>query len=611
MGAHPLPESSCTETAQDVLDWLEEKPSLSRTVAAARRLNALHASDPGLFTSRRAVFVRNFTIEPIEPLLQVAAYRAGIHLEVAYSGYEPANEHPQHWSPAAPDVFIVALRLEELAPALTRDFLDLKAGEPQTLFEGVLDHLAGLLTRIRAASDAAIVVHNFAMPLAPAAGLADGQDPWGQLSIVRRLNLELVELVASLDGVHLLDIDHLFARLGHENCRDERGARTSDSPLSQAALRQLAAAEIRHLRALSGPAIKCLVVDCDNTLWGGVVGEDGIDGLTLGPTGAGSRHYDLQRRLLDLRRRGLVLAISSKNEEQDVLAVLRTHPDCLLSETDFAAIRVSWDEKASAVESIAEELNLGLAHIAFIDDNPVECDWVRARLPEVRVLRWPDDLGNGVLDDLGLFDSLVLSAEDRTRTEMYRAEAGRRAQRQEVSSVEDYLRSLQMVATVGLARAEHLPRLSQLTAKTNQFNLTTRRHDLATLKSFAADPQARLIWMELSDRFGSSGVVGCGALLVDGELATIDTLLLSCRVIGRSAENVMVRRLAEMAAQMGTRTLIGEYVPSARNAQVADFYERLGFVASPPADGAQRWTWDLDASLPPIPDWFEVVDPDA
>lgn len=610
MSAHPLPESSRTETAQEIFDWLEEKPSLSRTVAAARRLNALHESDPRLFTHRRAVFVRNFTIEPIEPLLQVAAYRAGIHLEVAYSGYAPANEHPEHWS-SAPDVFFVVLGLEELAPALTRDFLDRQAGETQPMFEGVVDHVAGLLTRIRAESDAAILVHNFALPLAPAAGLADSQDPWGQLSIVRRLNLELVELVSNLDGAHLLDVDHLFSRLGYENCRDERGARISDSPLSQAALRRLADAEVRHLRAISGPAIKCLVVDCDNTLWGGVVGEDGIDGLTLGPTGAGRRYYDLQRRLLDLRRRGVVLAISSKNEEEDVLSVLRTHPDCLLSETDFAAMHVSWDEKASAIEAIAEELNLGLAHIAFIDDNPVECDWVRARLPEVQVLRWPDDLGSGVPDDLGLFDSLDLSAEDRRRTEMYRADASRRARRRQVSSIDDYLRSLQMVATVGLARAEHLPRLSQLTAKTNQFNLTTRRHDLATLKSFCADPQARLIWMELSDRFGSSGVVGCGVLLVVGELATIDTLLLSCRVIGRSAENVMVRRLAELGAQMGTGTLIGEYVPSARNAQVAGFYERLGFVGLPAADGIQRWSWDLDAGLPAVPDWLQIIDADT
>ena len=185
-----------------------------------------------------------------------------------------------------------------------------------------------------------------------------------------------------------------------------------------------------------------------------------------------------------------------------------------------------------------------------------------------------------------MFDSLALSEEDRTRTEMYRAEASRRADREQVSSVEDYLRSLQMVATVGLARAEHLPRLSQLTAKTNQFNLTTRRHDLAKLKSFSADPAAGLIWMELTDRFGSSGVVGCAAVLVDGELATIDTLLLSCRVIGRGAENVMVARLGELAAQLGASTLIGEYIPSARNAQVAGFYERLGFVGSPVADRA-------------------------
>lgn len=594
---------------QEIFDWLEEKPTLSRTIAAVRRLGALHESDPGLFTSRRAVIVRNFTIEPIEPLLLLAGYRAGLHLEVTYSGYEPANEQPSSWSSQAPDVFFVALRLEELAPALTSDFLDIEAAAAPDLFEGVVDHVRALLSRIRAHSQAAIIVQNFVLPLAPAAGLADSQDPWGQLSIVRRLNLEMVELVGSIDGAHLLDVDHLFARLGYDLCRDDRGARTSDSPLSQAALRALADSQVRHLRALSGAAIKCVVVDCDNTLWGGVIGEDGIDGIELGPSGVGRRHYDLQRRLLDLRRRGLVLAISSKNEEEDVLSVLRTHPDCLLRESDFAAMRVNWEDKASQIEAIADELNLGLGHFAFIDDNPVECDWVRGRLPEVRVLQWPDDLGSGVPDDLGLFDSLALSEEDRTRTEMYRAEAGRRASLEQVASVEDHLRSLQMVATVGVARAEQLARLSQLTAKTNQFNLTTRRHDLAKLKAFSTDPGTRLISLELSDRFGSSGLVGCAALVVDGEVATIDTLLLSCRVIGRGAEELMVGRLAELASEMGASTLVGEYVPSARNAQVADFYPRLGFVEAPGSDGHRQWTWNLAAGLPPVPDWFEVVEP--
>lgn len=554
--------------------------------------------------------VRNFTIEPMEALFRVAAYRAGIHLEIGYSGYEPASEQPQGWSPAEPDVFFVALRLEELAPALTRDFLDLDAGEARAMVVGVRDHIAALLRRIRNASDAAIILHNFALPLSPAAGLADSQDPWGQLSIVRRLNLELVDLVGNVDGAYLLDVDHIFSRVGHQHCRDERSARTADSPLSQSALRLLAEAQVRHLRAVSGAAIKCVVVDCDNTLWGGVVGEDGVDGLSLGPTGAGRRHHDLQRRLLDLRRRGFVLAISSKNEEDDVLRVLRTHPDCLLSESDFAAIRVNWDDKASAIEAIADELNLGLAHVAFIDDNPVECEWVRTRLPDVRVLQWPDAFGDGVPDDLKLFDSLVLSDEDRTRTEMYRADASRRAERGHASSIEDYLRSLEMVATVGLARDQHLQRLAQLAAKTNQVNLTTRRHDLAKLKAFTADPAARLIWMALTDRFGSSGIVGCAAVLVEGKTATIDTLLLSCRVAGRGAENVMVRRMAELAAQMGANTLVGEYIQSVRNAQVADLYGRLGFVASAAAGEVHRWTWDLDFGLPPIPDWFGIVHSD-
>jgi FkbH-like protein len=592
--------------AAEVFAWLAEKPTLARTVAAVRRLDAL---DGARFVTRRMLVVRNFTLEPIEPILRLEGYRAGLRLELSWSGYEPANEQPSQWTGAgAPDLVIVALRLEELSPALARDFLDLEPGAPRELADRVVDHVQALLARIEAAVPAPILLHNLVPPAAPAAGVADGQDPWGQLNLVRRLNLRLAEMVREFDRVHVVDVEHLFARAGYDQLADERGARTADSPLNQTALRLLAGATIRHVRGLDGPAIRCLVVDCDNTLWGGVVGEDGVGGIVLGPSGAGRRYHDFQRRLLDLRRRGIVLAIASKNEEQDVLDVLETHPDCLLSIDDFAVSRISWDDKATSVEAIARELNLGLGHIAFVDDNPVECAWVTGQLPEVRVLRWPDDLG-GVPDDLGWFDSLIVTDEDRARTEMYRAERDRRAVRAEVMTVDDYLRSLEMVATVGRAGQADLGRLAQLTAKTNQFNLTTRRHDTVALQAFLDDPTVAVLWLALEDRFGTSGVVGCGIAAVSGDTARLDTLLLSCRVIGRGAEDVLIARLAGAAVELGASALLGDYLPTARNGVAADVYARVGFDGPTDieADG-QRWSWDLRTGLPPVPEWFRVVD---
>jgi FkbH-like protein len=429
--------------------------------------------------------------------------------------------------------------------------------------------------------------------------LADTQDAGGQINTVRQMNLAMVDEMRPIDGVHIFDIDHLFAQLGLRDCYDERGGRNGDAPLSQAALRVLADAQARHIRALKGPVAKVVVVDCDNTLWGGVIGEDGMAGIALGETGEGRKFRDFQQNLLDLRRRGAVLALCTKNEEADVLEVFRNHPESVLQESDFAARRINWDDKAENIASIAKELGLGLEHMVFIDDNPVECEWVKVRLPAVRVIQWPGDLGDGSFEDLALFDSLVVTDEDRARTEMYQAESMRRTARDEVANLDDYLRSLNMEVSVGLARPEHLARLAQLTQRTNQFNLTTRRYDVGAMQEMLDDPRTRVVWLSLRDRFGTNGVVGCGIVRRAGDAAVIDTFLLSCRVLGRQVESVLVNQLAQHARSMGATVLAGEYIPSQRNAQVGDLYERLGF---------QDLRWDLTTGDPLVPDWFAVLE---
>jgi FkbH-like protein len=600
------------ESAAEISAWLDEKPSLARFVAAMRRFDALYDRAPESFATRSVLILRNFTIEPIEPLLRVEAYRTGIRLELAYSGYDPSSETPPAAPDATPDVAVVALRLEELAPALSADFLQLTRGAVADLADDVLERVVSLARGVKARLRCPVLVHNFVLPHSPSAGLSDGQDPGGQLNTVRRINTTLAERLQGLDGIHILDVDHLFATIGLREAADARGARVSGAPLSNAALRALAEAQVRHIRALRGPAAKCVIVDCDNTIWGGVVGEDGISGLVLGDSGEGRFHRDLQQNLVDLSRRGIVLAICSHNDEADVLEVLRTHPDCLLAEDDFAAMRINWEDKAENIVSIAEELNFSLEHIVFIDDSPFECEWISKRLPEVHVLVWPTDLGTDrTLDDLGLFDSLVLTDEDRARAELYRADVARRSARAEVATVEDYLRSLEIVATLGRTRAPHLARVAQLTQRTNQFNLTTRRYDIAGLEEVLQEPGSEVIWLDLRDRFGVNGVVGCAILRWRDGVAVIDTLLLSCRVIGRGAEALLVNALATLARDRAAAELVGEYIPSKRNRPFADFYGRLGFDGPHQRRDVTAWRWVLSQGLPPVPDWLQVIDPDG
>jgi FkbH-like protein len=602
-GDGPVAEATAARDA--ILAWLAEKPSLARTVGAARQLENLHGKSPGLFVESSVLVIRNFTLEPVEPLLKLAAFKAGAHLSVTLSGYGPSLDEVDDLLRADPGTVVLAYRLEEISPALTRDFLAQTA--PGPLADAVIDQIATLVRRVRATSRAAVLVHNLVAPISPAAGLGDPQRPDGQINLVRTLNVRLADLMAEIDGAYLVDVDHEFGVAGVSRCFDERGERVSDAPLSPIGLEVLARSLARHIQAVRGPRAKCVVVDCDNTLWAGVVGEDGLAGIEMGDTGPGRRHRDLQRHLLDLRRRGVLLAICSRNEEADVLEVLRSHPDCVLREDDFAALRVNWEDKADNVVAIAAELNLSTGHLVFVDDDPMQCEWVASRLPDVTVLRWPEDTGpRGSLDDLALFDSLVTTDEDRSRTEMYRAESHRRAEATVAATPEGYLASLDLRVAIGPVVPARLGRVAQLTQRTNQFNLTTRRYEVAELTALADDESSAVLTVSLQDRFGSYGLVGCGVVRCDGPVAEIDSFLLSCRVLGRHVEAALANRLAAAARRLGATQLVGTYVPSARNGQVANLYERLGFDTLP--GERARWQWDLVAGDPPVPAWLTMED---
>jgi FkbH-like protein len=597
------------ESPQTVLAWLAEQPTLARTIGAAKRLSG--TASGGAVNVRYAV-LRNVTVEPALPAsITIESARLGMSCSVYLGDFDnvQGDVYDPH-SPlyaSSPDLVVLALRLQVLAPRLVLEFASLDAAGAAALSSGVLERVCGFIDAIRAHSNALILVHNFERPVRPAYGLLDRASASGQIATIDRLNARLATACAER-GAHVVDLDAELSQLGYDRGIDDRYWHLARSPYSLALHRRLAGAYARTAAALKGKNKKCLVLDCDNTLWGGVVGEDGIEGIALGPSAPGSAFVEFQAAILDLYHRGILLALNSKNDEADVLEVLEHHPDCLLRPAHFAAMRVNWNDKASNLRSLAEQLNLGLDAFVFVDDNPAECRLVRDNVPAVTTIELPKDPSRyaRLLRDLPYFDTLALSDEDRRRTQMYQAETRRTELRGSSTSLDEFLRSLEMELTIRPGDALRVPRIAQLTQKTNQFNLTTRRYAEADIEAAGADPARAVFCAELSDTFDSSGIVAAAILRDEGEDVVVDTFLMSCRVIGRGIEDALIAKIAADARARGRRRVVGEYLATQKNGLVRDFYERFGFRERPGSD-RRWWTLELGGALPAPPAWFKTI----
>ncbi len=333
----------------------------------------------------------------------------------------------------------------------------------------------------------------------------------------------------------------------------------------------------------TSPTPKCVVLDGDNTLWGGVIGEDGIGGIELSSAFPGIAYQEFQRVLKGLRNRGVLLAVASKNNHDDVIEVFRTHDDMVLSESDIAVWRVNWGLKSQSIREIAEELNIGEDALVLIDDSHYELAEVQASLPHVRCLQVPEEIAElpGLIADSGLFRNMRVSAEDLQRTEMILSEQARKDQGSSMTR-EAFLSSLGLVVDYFEVADEHVGRVAQLTNKTNQFNLTTVRRTEADVRGLVASDDHLVRAIRVSDKFGDYGLVGVAVLRRQGEVWDIDTLLMSCRVLGRGIETAFIARLAEDVVKDGGERITASYIPTPKNVIVADLYPRHGFTEEAP-----------------------------
>lgn len=549
----------------------------------------------------RVAFVHTYTSDLLDPWLAMAAATEGFELAAHHAPYGLALQEARPDSALVahrPHVTVLLLQREDLHPQMARP-IGTGGTDPAELRRQCLAQAQDIVSRFRAQEVGQLLVSFLPRLAPPALGLYEAQAEGAESAWWARFKEELGGwLRQSVPSSLLLDLDDAMAEVGREAFFDRRFWYSARFPFAAAGARELSRRIVAVAATRLLPKAKVLVLDADNTLWGGIIGEDGPDGIKLGPDYPGNVFVDFQRRLLDFQQRGLILAMCSKNNAADVDQVLREHPHMVLRDSHFAARRVNWLPKPENLKSLAEELNLGLDSFVFVDDSDHECAAVRHALPQVEVVQVPSRATGvaTVIDRVARLEILSLTSEDRAKTEMYAQERQRRELlEQAASGGGDYLTRLGMEMSVSIDAAPHLQRLAQLTQKTNQFNLTTRRYDEARLQAMMRDERWCVADFSLADTFGNSGIVGLALFeRTDAATARLDTLLMSCRVIGRKAESAFLHTLLRRLAADGVRRVTAEYLPTAKNELVKDFLPSEGF--SPAADGV--WVRDLEAAPP-------------
>jgi len=457
-----------------------------------------------------------------------------------------------------------------------------------------------------------IIQNNFELPPFRVLGNLDSIAYGGRAKFVNRLNVEFANEALNDPRLFVQDVNALSAALGSRNWFDWERWYSYKIMTTPAASLALARSVTAIVRALYGRSRKCLVLDLDNTLWGGVIGDDGLENIKIGrETAVGEAYTAFQEYCLMLRSRGILLAVCSKNDEETAKQGFE-HPDSVLKLSHFSAFRANWEPKHENLTAIAKELNLGIDSLVFVDDNPAERALVASQLPMVAV----PDVGSDVtqfipaLEAGGYFETVRVSAEDFSRADTYAANSQRALLKSKFRDYGEYLDSLQMTAEIDAFKPVYLDRIAQLTNKTNQFNLTTRRYTVTEIQKISLDPAYITLYGKLTDAFGDNGLVSVIVARKDGSTLHIELWLMSCRVLKRDLELAMLDELVTRAHAAGIETIVGYYYRTPRNSMVADHYRRLGFEceSQDPDGGQSMWRLQFTTDYQPKRRYIQVKD---
>jgi len=561
----------------------------------------------------KIALLSSFTVNGIKEVLSVKCHEFGVNAEFYVSGY---NQYAQ-------EILDTNGSLYKFEPDLIILFIDARSvfgdnyllpysiGDQQRkkFVEGKLEELKSLAEKIKSNSKVKILLHNFEAPVFSPLGILENKQKFGFVESIEALNSELMDTFKNDKQVFIFDYNAFCSKIGKDNSMDYKMYYLGDMKLNLQYIPELCNEYMAYIRPLMSLTKKCIVLDLDNTLWGGIIGEDGIEGIKLGPTLEGRPFMEFQQYLLSLFNRGVILAINSKNNYDDVIEVFRQHPHMVLKEDNFAAMQINWNDKIANMKAIAEELNIGTDSFLFMDDDKANRQMIREAFPEICVVDMPEDssLYLKTLMDINDFNTLQITEEDKKRGHMYVQQRKRTEFQKSATDLTEFLKSLNMVVTAEKANKFSIPRISQLTQKTNQFNMTTRRYMEDSIKKLAEDKNFLVFSVKVEDKFGDSGITGAAIVKKVKDAWNIDTFLLSCRIIGRKVEETLLAYIAREAKKAGARKLTADFIPTKKNSVAKDFYKNSRFNLAKKENGKEVWEYSLKKDYK-FPDFIKFVE---
>jgi FkbH-like protein len=528
--------------------------------------------------------IRNITVDNYLPLLKYLILKENFNVEILQGAFdmimqEVLSSHSSI-SKFEPDLLIVFLNIELISPNIYYRYAELTEGDISDEKEYLLQYLHKLFEAIKINIHSKVIFHLFELPTNPSYDIAEIQNRNGQRNFIDQINTSIIKFSKDYKDIYFVDLNIIREKLGDSNYYDRRYWYIGKVPYTLDALKEIAREQFKIIKALYGRTKKCLVLDCDNTLWGGIIGEDGIEDIKIGNTYPGNMYLDFQRQILNLFNKGVILAINSKNNEAEVLEVLEKHPEMLLKRKHFACVYANWNNKVENLKQIALDLNIGMDSIVFIDDSEFECNLIKESIEEVTVIQLPKETYKyaDIIADCGLFDKLQYTDEDKNRSDLYRVNIDRKKYQESFSDINSYYKSLEMKIDIRHIDEFSVSRVSQLTQRTNQFNLTTKRYSEDDIRFFMQSEKHDVLILSLSDKFGEMGIVGVQILDFTSSIdARIDSFMMSCRIIGRGVENVFLRTGIEKCITKNYKRILGLFTLSKKNLLVSDFYNSNGF----------------------------------
>ncbi len=569
--------SESIEKLLKISESFNNEPSLGDYLSAEENIRQILNSTP-LKQKIRISILSTFSIRPLDLCLILECAKLGFILEVYVGNYNQVFQ--ETYSPDSglnkfqPHAVFYFCEYDRLISHKENSSIE------NSEIEELSNKILGLQEKLREFQNSFFIFSNFIVPIDfPYSNLSST----GLNKSLQKFNQNLIETFQNLENSCIFDLENLAQFYGKGNVTHPLLKFSSDLRFSEGFMVEVGKKMSILIKAFKSNAKKCLVLDCDNTLWGGVVGEKGIDGIGLSDNGPGSEFYELQKRIKSLYNRGVILALNSKNNLSDVLEVLQNHPHMLLNEKHFASIQVNWENKADNMIAISKDLNIGLDSIVFLDDDPIQRKLIQDLIPEVKVIELPKNPTAyfQIVQTLSDFEIIKLTAEDKNRGLNYAAQKERKQSASKFKSFDEYLISLKTVIEIGVPNSQEITRLSQLCQKTNQFNLSTKRYTESDLNDFLNAPDKKLFSIKSKDIFGNDGIVGLSIITVENSNEwELDTFLLSCRILGRNIEDAFLDSILKKGIKSSAILIKADYLPTSKNSQIKTFFERWNFQKS-------------------------------